>query len=79
MFSTISKLASHLVRKTQAPSGEWMDGDPGFNTKGATIQYPSVGGAEFLLWANYYLFQLGSVARWKFHISLHVYKEQFLK
>ena len=36
------------------------------------------GGLEFLSRANY-LFQPGSAARWKFHILLHVFIEQFLK
>ena len=36
------------------------------------------GGQEYLSRTNY-LFQPGSAARWKFHILLHVYMEQFLK
>ena len=46
--------------------------------KGATIRFPGGGGQEYLSRANY-LFQPGSAARWKFHILLHVYMEQFLK
>ena len=45
--------------------------------KGATIRFPGGGGQEYLSRANY-LFQPGSAARWKFHISLHVYMEHFL-
>ena len=46
------------------------------HAKGATIRFP--GGGGYLSRANY-LFQPGSAARWKFHILLHVYMEQFLK
>ena len=38
----------------------------------------SQGGAGVFVAANY-LFQPGLAARWKFHVLLHVYMEQFLK
>ena len=39
--------------------------------KGATIRFPGGGEQEYLSRANY-------LFRWKFHILLHVYMEQFL-